>query len=395
MEKIALLVTLAFLLPSFPAFSEDAERGRLPDGRAFRTDAQGNQLVDYIAELEVNIEQLNRRVIGLEDEAAEKQRRLERYQSLYGAVDGVVERDLVGAGQVSALEASGRIPAVEPRFLPLDDSERNGGYASKGAVCPPADCAMEVKKVSNELVSVKQQLELERESHGRALDSMEKNSKNGSAEALRDYDERLSHLQNIQGKELVAYREKIADLEARLQNKTAAYEALQTNFEKTADDMKAAQLKLNAADDELQKQKNAGNVVMASNSVAASRKAVYREEEADSAREISDRRASFSAAKGHAVSAVKEGAIGDIQEVRALIRKRDQLYNQYKLKKQVVQFKPAQPMSSGMRSVDSLSHMVGTATSVSRLHSLQREVGEIKKRIADDIALMNRMARIG
>lgn len=43
------------------------ERGRLPDGRAFRTDADGNQVIDYIAELETTVDALTQQVIALED----------------------------------------------------------------------------------------------------------------------------------------------------------------------------------------------------------------------------------------------------------------------------------------------------------------------------------------
>lgn len=59
-------------------FADDSQRGRLPDGTAFRTDAQGNQIVDYIAELENSVDYLNQRVVSLEDELKEKEAALER-----------------------------------------------------------------------------------------------------------------------------------------------------------------------------------------------------------------------------------------------------------------------------------------------------------------------------
>jgi regulator of replication initiation timing len=64
---------VAGLILSSNGFSEDLLRGRLPDGRAFRTDATGNQIIDYIAELEVTIEALNRQVYGLQAELEEKE----------------------------------------------------------------------------------------------------------------------------------------------------------------------------------------------------------------------------------------------------------------------------------------------------------------------------------
>src|SRR5689334_17604677 len=76
-------------------FAEDQHRGRLADGRAFRTDDQGNQLVDYIAELEVNIESLERQVRGLEDENRSKQAAIARLQKGDKAEGTLTERSIL------------------------------------------------------------------------------------------------------------------------------------------------------------------------------------------------------------------------------------------------------------------------------------------------------------
>lgn len=69
-------------LMSFPGsvFADDAsgQRGRLPDGRAYRLDGQGMRLIDQMAELEVTVDDLKRQVIALENELEEKNRQLER-----------------------------------------------------------------------------------------------------------------------------------------------------------------------------------------------------------------------------------------------------------------------------------------------------------------------------
>ena len=114
------LILLSFLaLCSGSSRADDAQRGRLPDGRAFRTDGEGNQLVDYIAELELNVESLKRQVIGLEDEVNEKQiaiERLNRGEPMRGQLE---ERDLVQAApQKAALNStredlSSRLQAAE------------------------------------------------------------------------------------------------------------------------------------------------------------------------------------------------------------------------------------------------------------------------------------------
>ena len=46
--------------------------GRLSSGEAYRVDAQGFRLVDRLAELEVTNDDLQRQVVALEDEIADK-----------------------------------------------------------------------------------------------------------------------------------------------------------------------------------------------------------------------------------------------------------------------------------------------------------------------------------
>lgn len=64
MKKLFLTV-LAFL--AFSLLAEDRS-GRLDDGRAYRIDNEGTQVVDYIAELELQIEELQSKIRSLENE---------------------------------------------------------------------------------------------------------------------------------------------------------------------------------------------------------------------------------------------------------------------------------------------------------------------------------------
>lgn len=56
-------------------------RGTLPDGTPFRTDLDGTQIVDYIAELEVAVEYLKERVVSLEDELIASRTKISRLES--------------------------------------------------------------------------------------------------------------------------------------------------------------------------------------------------------------------------------------------------------------------------------------------------------------------------
>ncbi len=93
--KALILCVIASLLVSFSALAEgEPLRGRLPDGRAFRTDAQGVQIVDYIAELELSIDALNRKIEGLENELEDA----EKGDCSVDSAPKVQERDLLGGG---------------------------------------------------------------------------------------------------------------------------------------------------------------------------------------------------------------------------------------------------------------------------------------------------------
>lgn len=76
----SILVLVCFALPLIGVPQAAAEKpriGRYPDGTAFRTDEQGFELADHVAELEVTVDDLRKQVRALEDELADKDRRLQ------------------------------------------------------------------------------------------------------------------------------------------------------------------------------------------------------------------------------------------------------------------------------------------------------------------------------
>ena len=98
MRRLIIFSLSAFLVPLILVSnvnSEDPEKGRLPDGRAYRTDPQGVQLVDYIAELELSIDELKRRVHGLQYEVEEKEDIINALKRNGGEEPKVRETDLL------------------------------------------------------------------------------------------------------------------------------------------------------------------------------------------------------------------------------------------------------------------------------------------------------------
>lgn len=137
-QIFVLALAAVALLNSGAEFGFAQERGRLSDGRAFRTDAEGNQLVDYIAELEVSVEGLKSRVQGLESEVNEKQAAIDR------------------------LRAEGRSEAgIKEQTIGSDNRATQSHTAIQ-----PASCAKEreqLEALSGELESARSDLEVERQ----------------------------------------------------------------------------------------------------------------------------------------------------------------------------------------------------------------------------------------
>ena len=64
------IITILFfvLFASLLQAEDSPSNGRLPDGRAYRVDSQGYQLVDYVAELELKVEELQNKIISINNE---------------------------------------------------------------------------------------------------------------------------------------------------------------------------------------------------------------------------------------------------------------------------------------------------------------------------------------
>ncbi|MCC6952574.1 MAG: hypothetical protein IT290_00500, partial [Deltaproteobacteria bacterium] len=102
MRRKSIVLSLA-LFTAFSASADEKRFGRLADGKAFRVDDQGLQLVDQMAELQVTVDELNRQITSLEFELAEKDR------ALLSQGKGVVTTVRPGA----AAEAAGAMPAAK------------------------------------------------------------------------------------------------------------------------------------------------------------------------------------------------------------------------------------------------------------------------------------------
>lgn len=99
-------------------------RGRLPDGRAYRTDAQGVRIIDYIAELELSVEDLSRQIQDLESELERRGGRRSQGADVEKKDGALVEKDiLVDSVVAEGVQVEGvKVEEVKAPTCPPDRS---------------------------------------------------------------------------------------------------------------------------------------------------------------------------------------------------------------------------------------------------------------------------------
>lgn len=399
----SILFSIAFALAAIPVRAEDSEpeRGRLPDGRAFRTDAQGNQLVDYIAELELSIEQLTRRVHGLEFEAEEKQNQINRLSKAGVQGHDVEERDLL----------SGRSPAPQAdRFA-----------APERMACPqPVDCSAQVASTQQMLEKARFDLDVARRVQDKNRAEYETNIEQmrveygkqacprvdctmevaqASAAGTR-YQQELVQTQAAATAEREAQQRRIQDyegsvvrLKSELSSRDEQIRALQTKLAMTT----STEAKTGAVVAVSQQQRTTASL----DDVASTRENGTDSEQVASSRAVQPRlfnapteeRASFSAAKTRAVDSLRGSMTGDIRRLRDLVSTRDSLFQGYNQSGRALSFKSSPLVSSRGYTLSWVTERVKSASNIYELSSLSRDIREIRTRVQDDIDLIKRMQR--
>ncbi|MCB0318635.1 MAG: hypothetical protein KDD56_07745 [Bdellovibrionales bacterium] len=161
MKRFLKVFVLMLALSGISVAEDTAKRGRLPDGRAYRVDAAGNELVDYIAELEVTNDALKQRIIGLEDEVKEKVEAIDRIKETGEINPQVEERNLLAVGnqEISGSESK----AVEHnQELEKENSQLKTELAESKS---------KIVELQAELISLKKSVQQDASSKSAALEN--------------------------------------------------------------------------------------------------------------------------------------------------------------------------------------------------------------------------------
>ena len=425
-RQIILLCSLCLVLPLASARAEeDPARGRRPDGRAYRTDADGIQIVDYIAELELSVEALNRRIKGLESELEEKQQELDRSGRGTAAKPKLVERNLIAAApaapqkcapcvdqsgplQTRLNEANTRIetltadlraaehaantrcdPCVDPSGpvrTRLDDANRQ--IETLKADLRAAELAANTKSASCADQNEAQRTRLD--DAGRQIETLKadlraaEQAATTKCEAVRSaaraevcdtrQAQELSQQLEVSSRqvqtyesELTAVRAALRQQEVRLQEKEAEMAALRA---KNADAVVPAQVPV------LAPPSAAAPLTVAAEAIPAA---------------VS--KAQFSPERLRAAAAVRSELQSELNRLQGLSDQRNLKYKQYQSQTRAVQFRMTPLASSGGKSLAAVRQEMESAD-LRQLSALRGEVKEMQAKAQDDVAMMERLMRV-
>ncbi|MCB0353492.1 MAG: hypothetical protein KDD64_08215 [Bdellovibrionales bacterium] len=354
---------LFFFLP-LTLCAEDPASGRLPDGRAFRTDGEGNQIVDYIAELEMTVTALKRRVQGLEDEVARSQG---------GAVGGSLEeKDLLSASEDAeneAIEARGTFEAINARESNRGNSaceqklqiqKSSLAQLSERALSQQSSCNDQIRALKTQMRS----LELRQQQ----VDLIERNA----TDQQRNFQSLAAELQEA--------RTRGDSLEAQLSQKSLELQTVQSQFGERERKLGEIISTLKREKESLQSSLTQVKVESRPSSSSGS---LVRARLNDDA---------LSASRSKAVQSFRMPLLEEIGEVRKAAATRDQAFRTFK--RSDIRLSPQKLVSRRGLTLGRLEKLIKSADSVEEIALYRRDLHEIASKVKQDLQTIKRMKQL-
>lgn len=381
MRSIYLFLTIVIFTTSSVFSEQDPVRGKLADGTPFRTDSEGNQIVDYIAELENSVDYLNQRVISLEDELKSKQDSLERISSSKTASSKFQERDIV--------DRSDQLPA----FPNSAEIEAKRNLESKLA---------KAEGLNNEL---REELEI----LGAKLKSV---SAQQSSDIYRgaDLSKELESLKASYEVKLSAEQDKQHELEAGILERESRIKELNQQLEEQKEEaqLTIAKLERSLSDAESSTAKQVehleSQLAQARESSKVQDSSVQQLARAEpfslSDRSSSglarlsvssDNKAPLSLSNMRAFESGRANIQTELNQVKRLVSSRDTLYNQSKGRSKNFSFKLTVPRSKRGLSLKEIESNLERAQRFSEFSLLRADLRDIQNKVNDDVAFMKRL----
>jgi hypothetical protein len=415
----------ASLLAAVPALADDQSRGRLPDGRAFRTDDQGNQLVDYIAELEMNIETLNRQVHSLEGELDQKEAQLK--VQFADRRNGLTERDIT--------TQSNRPTSV--RDLPIREASQQVAVNNEAP-----DCSRETKALQANLLQAhtdhsKLQVQYDQDmltyrnavqrleddlhaarqenARGAVLASERAGSNlselNASMARLEEERDQLIRVRDSHEGEIQSLKSKLAEMEQARTEKVSLREEGEgrssEDFERCEQALADSKERLEGLERELTRRREEVSELRSEQESYGSRPVRSEESSEESSPRAGVRQASLESAAAdpamageglgnarvRAVQVVRGQLNSEINKVNALVMTRDRLFSDYRRFPGRPQLAPSRIVSSRGESLGLIMSKLRAASTVGEISQLAGSVGEIRATVEGDISRVKKGVR--
>ncbi len=353
-----IILLAALLLVSPQAWAQNNNRGRLPDGRAFRIGTDGYRLVDQIAELQVTNDDLRRQVAALETDLDAKELMLRQCGGGVSKTGGSSEEPPNCNELVSSLYL--RVSRLQQQV----DQANEGGSA-----LPPASrVACNYQSPENPLWDEINQLKSLVQEREILLTKLQ-GEQNEALQAIRD--KREDSIKRIQSELACDYQSKKNPLHAQvaeLQNKLTSQAAL---VEK-----QASQIAL---------LKERSDTLAAGQSATRSARARMTREPV--------RVVSRSIPSVGDVDAVKHEFEKTLADIQSLIFKRKSLYDNLKKGGRSVSINVQRLETRGRVSLDSLRRQVSRLNNPQSATKIRKGLKEIRQILKDDISVLRRLSK--
>ena len=352
MKNIIIGLSIVVALAALPQLTLAQERGRLADGRAYRTDSQGNQLVDYIAELEVTVATQERQIQGLSDELERANSIIKHSSFQKGTSQQLGERDL-----------------LQP--------ESAGSVTPTNVEQPVVDCADEVSQYEK-LLAAERSAWKETELTWRRENRKYKDK-------VASYQLALASLRSELDRKKAAALASSKVIEPK---KSATTEAGEELFAE-APDLQAPQVKpiLNIEPVEQERLVEAGvekKVVVAK--VEDAPRYSYRAS-------TIKKKEKMSPAKRRAIQSFRAQGLTKLNRLNSQIRSRDNAFRRLDQSSLPVKFELSELISDEGKNVAAIKKGLQRASSITAISRLQGEIKEIESLVKEDIALIRRMSQ--
>lgn len=419
MKLVAVFLMTLFVCSLSVAEEAKPKAGRLSSGKAYRVDADGFQLVDELAELEVTNHDLQRQLSALEEELAEKNRQIEEIKKgkNISAPNVVEESDLLKSSAPRAqavaaaktispareIELTREIEKLQKQIKSIEvanwnlDAEKQAAQSLKDQI---AKQQIEIRSKNEQLAQMQSKLSdqlaaqtLKEQISKQQAEIQAKNSQ--LAQLQENLDEAQSQLG--QRSSIAQELDRQRNVNSQVAQEVVALRAQLKEYAALEKTQKEEQEKFAALAADHQKLKEQYSAQLAKNSQPTKQLASVKSDKSES----SYQRASLAAAPiamSAGTSAVKPVDATNISKqlaaIQNLISNRKHLLDAHKARGGGVSVNVQPLVAKNGQSLDQLRSISGRLSSQEEAKAVSKSIAEITAMLNEDIALLTRLANL-